>query len=1026
MHFAAYGHRMNRLPAIFSLIMFVAPAFAQTDDAPLIVETGQPVPLAGAAPSDSALAGDSYLLPITVRNRTAEPVRLRRIAVRPVSGIEVVDPNLDGIDNDRDGSVDEGDEGFDQFDELVSAWRIEEAVPTVAPGETLERAVVVRLPEASQAGSTQTLALIAAGSAANVTLRAEEEVSFSLAGPTLKLTLDGGDENLLFLASDTPLLEMKATIPSGRIADFNLVVEGSPAIDRYTSPRISLGSGVSCTQLPEPTFALRTLAALFEECQVDGGAPASQRYVSVEAKVQFSDADPFSGPQVIQAHRTIRLAGFAAQSDGVIGAPSIASGALSGPLIGAQLLSVSEQPVDAGDVFAATFRLVNRGNGTATGLRLIAPDDGLFDCKGLRLGDSKNVINVCEEGLPIKDMRPGSQREIKVTAALRDDALIGSPAALRLSAKDSNDVVNALPWAEVKKREPDPPKLAIASGGGWETREDIMTTRVGDAGTIVISGTLPEGQYPVSIRILSRVVDAQTGDPIGPASFTIQQFDASASDGTTIEKSDGEPITQTVGGWTAVTFPLGIVSVPLAPGPSAAGVKASARLSLRDLPEIQAGRLIEVAAELSLYGDTDIRSNDLIELLIAEPSLDLTLRSPDEDRTINLHDVTSIVALSCNQGNSSAEALILTARLPNSLILDTSEDARVFTIKSESANDGVTLFSSEMPSSGDIHYDADDRVLRGALTVGKALQPDTCMALAFKVRRSATFEPNEVTATIRAALEPFTGHAGAFARVYSGIDAGEIRFDVPPILFGPVSERKVSNERDISHIVSLELPEIAGEHRVDVSASSNTGLEWTILQLDDNGGAQPWRNGTAVASGQTVRFRLEANNSGARPLGWTDTTLVRALAFSDAALPIAASTRLITRREAPPGGLITVTKTMALDTDCDGNLNDERIQDALFEPAKDASPGDCVNFRIAFKHSGDKSMERIVVRDQVPAGTKLRVDAVEVLRVPEPLQDSTTEIPTSEGNDLIWTFEGLFEPGSEGEVSYAVQLLDTL
>jgi len=67
-------------------------------------------------------------------------------------------------------------------------------------------------------------------------------------------------------------------------------------------------------------------------------------------------------------------------------------------------------------------------------------------------------------------------------------------------------------------------------------------------------------------------------------------------------------------------------------------------------------------------------------------------------------------------------------------------------------------------------------------------------------------------------------------------------------------------------------------------------------------------------------------------------------------------------------------------------------------------------------------MERIVVRDQVPTGTELRTGAVTVLRIPEPLQKSSVTKPDDNSNDVVWTFEGLFEPGAEGEVSYAVQL----
>ena len=78
----------------------------------------------------------------------------------------------------------------------------------------------------------------------------------------------------------------------------------------------------------------------------------------------------------------------------------------------------------------------------------------------------------------------------------------------------------------------------------------------------------------------------------------------------------------------------------------------------------------------------------------------------------------------------------------------------------------------------------------------------------------------------------------------------------------------------------------------------------------------------------------------------------------------------------------------------------------------------------AFQHSGEKSMERIVVRDRVPSGTDLRPDAVEVLREPEVLHGSDIVTLEEGSQDVVWTFEGLFEPGAEGEVGYAVKLQD--
>jgi len=104
---------MKRLFAAFVLTLIgYAPAAGQSIDAPLVFETARPAPLSGAAPADAGMAGDSYLLPFAVRNRTSEAIQFRRIALRVPAGLEIVDPLLDGVDNDRDGIVDEGDESF--------------------------------------------------------------------------------------------------------------------------------------------------------------------------------------------------------------------------------------------------------------------------------------------------------------------------------------------------------------------------------------------------------------------------------------------------------------------------------------------------------------------------------------------------------------------------------------------------------------------------------------------------------------------------------------------------------------------------------------------------------------------------------------------------------------------------------------------------------------------------------------------------------------------------------------------------
>jgi hypothetical protein len=1016
---------MKCLLSAFALTtMIVASAKAQTDNAPLAVEMGDPVPLAGAAPPDRAMAGDRYLVSFSVRNRLAEALRLRRVAFRLPEGAALVAPDVDGIDNDRDGAVDEGDEGFDRVDASTSAWRIDETLPLLPPGGSLERAVVVQLSEDAEIGTGFDVDVIAGGSVADATVRAERAVAFALAPPILNVTLNNSTASFVYRAQETPELKAVATLPSGRVSDFELTVKGSPAVEDYDNPRAVIGSGVECTASDEPTVDARKLSVAFGVCQVIEGSPLSERFVAVEATLRLRDAEPFADPDVIDAHRTLRLAGVMTRAEAIINEPVTVSGGLRGALIGARWISVSEQPVDAGDPIRASLRLVNRGDEPATGLRMFAEDEGLIDCESVVLDEGQAGRDACALGLALDDMAPGTQRDLMVDAFLRDDATINAEPALRLSLKASGQNSVAFPPAVLKRRMPPAPILSIGAGGEWKTENDLITARIGDAGVISISGRLPEGQYPASVRILSRVVDAQTGDPIAPAPLRLERFDVTATGGAQFENEKSPLKAQTVEGWTVVTLPLGAVSVPVAKDRSAPGYEATAKLSLRDLPEIKAGRLIEIAAAINLFDDSDLRTEDWAEILIAEPALDLIIRSPDEDRSIDLHDVTPAAVLSCNRGNSSAEAIILTVRLPDGLLLDPAVNPSVKTIPAEGAEDMGALFDADTETAGKAFYDADEGVLRGAFSTDQVLEPEACLALVFQVRRTDAFMPEQSTATVTAVVEPYTGRSGARGRVYESVANGEIRFDLPPILFGPVSDIALPRDATVAHEVSLELPAVAGPHRIDLSATSSTELEWTILQVDDAGAVSPWRNGTTVAAGEIITFRLETPNPGSQPLGWIDTTQVRALAFSETGQPIAATTRLVTRRAEAPGGRISVTKTMALDSDCDGNLDDERIQDALFEAVKDASPGDCVNFRIAFQHSGEKSMERIVVRDRVPSGTDLRPDAVEVLREPEVLHGSDIVTLEEGSQDVVWTFEGLFEPGAEGEVGYAVKLQD--
>ncbi len=1014
---------MNRFSAALVLsVILIAPAAGQSIDAPLVFETGQPAPLAGSAPADAALAGDSYLLPFATRNRTNGPIQLRRITLRMPEGLEILDPISDGIDNDRDGIVDNISESFSKTDDGVIAWRIDEDAATIQPGDTLERAVAVKLSDTSRADAQYELVLVAGAATEDSTLRAVHSIPFSLASPTIRATLDGSTDRQILVVSDTPPLRVVMTVPSGAVKEFGLTASASPSVLGYKKPSVVLGEGMTCDVPPFVATQGRTLTMKVGQCRAHQEAPLAERTITLETDLLLSDADPFADPDVIAARRTVRVDASMEQGEQAFGDAVSVMGRIVGPLLGARLLNISEKAVDAGDGFTATYRLVNRGDTSGRGLRLKVADEGAFACRSLVTSETPEPRDGCNDGAALPDIDVGSARDLTVRVKLREDARFDSETALRLSVQNDGQTNLSFPDAAPSLKRPSAPSLSFSSGGEWTTTEGLTTARVGDTGNFVISAELIEGRYDAELRLLSRVVDAQTGHPIAAAPLYIEEFDITPKGDTTFQAAVENISTATNGGWSVAALPLNQLSVP-ANTDDKPGLDAKVKVSLLDTPELQADRLIELRAELGLLGGEAVRGTDWVEVLIVEPSLDLTVHSPDEDRILDLHDTTDIAILSCNRGKSSADALVLTARLSDMLQPENLDGARVRTIQIERANDNTALFSETARSAGTIHYDDETRILRGVLSTDTVLEPDTCLALVFDVRRT-NVPTTKAEGTIFAALEPFTGRDGAQARIYPGLDTAQIMFDLPPILFGPPSEKDATDEGLLAHILSLEIPEFAGAHRVDLSTESSAGLEWTILRLNDDGAPQPWRNGDTVTPGKIVQFRLEALGPETRPLGWTDTTLVRAVAFSDTGSTVSATTRMITRRRAAPGGRIDVTKRMALDRDCDSDLNDERIQDSLFEPVKDAVPGDCVIFHVQFRHTGERSMERIVVRDQVPIGTELREGAIEVLRAPEPSKKTNVTEPGKDSRDVVWTFEGLFEPGAEGEVSYAVKILE--
>jgi hypothetical protein len=230
----------------------------------------------------------------------------------------------------------------------------------------------------------------------------------------------------------------------------------------------------------------------------------------------------------------------------------------------------------------------------------------------------------------------------------------------------------------------------------------------------------------------------------------------------------------------------------------------------------------------------------------------------------------------------------------------------------------------------------------------------------------------------------------------------------------------LGDNRSLSHDLELTVPAYLGPFRLSLSPESSTGLDWTLFERQSSGPRVSWQDGTAYPAGATVSLAMSAEAPRILPLGWVDTSTLRAVILAEDGRSFAATLRLVIRRGSGVANAIETSKRVALDRDCDGALGDEIAQDAVFEAGKDAAPGNCLIVRIEFTNAGTGEVERIVIRDDLSARTTLLPDSPTVRIAPEPLDRVLP--PEPESGMLEWEFEGLFRPGAVGEVEYGLRL----
>ena len=113
----------------------------------------------------------------------------------------------------------------------------------------------------------------------------------------------------------------------------------------------------------------------------------------------------------------------------------------------------------------------------------------------------------------------------------------------------------------------------------------------------------------------------------------------------------------------------------------------------------------------------------------------------------------------------------------------------------------------------------------------------------------------------------------------------------------------------------------------------------------------------------------------------------------------------------------------AVDRDCDGNLEDESIEDSSFSTQKTLVPDQCIIYRTRYRNDGSFEIRHMRVTNIVPRHMVFINGSTEYVHTPEGLWPDTPVAPSeNEDGSVIWRFGGALAPGEKGEIQFRVRL----
>ena len=1005
--------------ALLSILLFTGAAWAEGSVPPDVIVEGIGLEDAATGAKGPFSPGTTVDATVVLRNEGSKTVRLRRLVLRTTSALDVADPASDGLDNDFDGDTDEADEAVQRRDEEGVALRYSGDGLPLAPDERMRHAFRVRMRDSALPGTSGVLSF-SAGSTLDEGARSRPQrtthvVPVPVTPPALALA---SSETAAIPAGSEPVLSAVIVFPGAILPDAQVRLDLPPALEGIEVEKIRFGSAIDCTQDPDPAVDADGLTLRLGLCRIDGSKGRRDRTLRFAMRASAVDADPHGTDAEIAAWRASPVTLTVRNGDVRLGR-TVLETSLHGPLPRLDLFLPDATQYRTGDAVEVRLRVSNRGDTALPGPHLNLPDDATFRCETVTIADRAVP---CEAPVPLGIvLAPGLTVEAVARLRLRLDALVEVGTAVTATLESGAETWT-FPAVPLRMAPHSGPALSVAEDGDWRHEGRVAVATIGEAARLRISGTLPAGRYRGNVHLLARLADARTGVPAAPATLSLGTPDLRilAVDGSAVGET-GEVSATTDPVWTRYVFPFDLRS----DADSADEVRSfvlDVDAALADVPAMRSGRLLELTAGSTAYGDNTVAGDDWVEVLIAEPDLRLKLFALDEDRVIHPGEPLGVIALACNYGDSPAHGARLRIALPENFDRESpNARKRMFrvplgTVQGSDVND--LPVEGEALAGSRLSWQGGDVILEPGTA---PLPPDACDAIEI----SGSLGPDRPAASssvdIVASLDEHVGTTGKReGRRYPAARTPPLRLRAPVIRFGPSTVIQLGDDRRIAHPVELEVPDRIGPYRVSLVVESSTGLDWALFERRPDGRLAPWLDGTAHPQGTTLEIVMRTTAPDRLPLGWVDTTRLRAVVLTRDGRSFASTLRLVIRSGTGSARAIATDKRIALDRDCDGVLGDELAQDAMFEPGKDAVPGDCVVVRIGFENAGTKEVERILIRDAIAERTTLVPDSPNVRIAPEPL-DAMRE-PDPSLDHLEWEFEGLFRPGAVGEVEYRLRL----